>query len=120
MASAAGCYKRILQVLERWPVDKNKAGGRDYCEFLTRYVTQAYKENKFETNYKYWDQQYLAIQKLVNNTNKNKYKRSLASSATGLTAEQCNLVLSNELLEELNKKEEKSYFQKLISIKPDK
>lgn len=116
MASAAGSYKRILQVLEKWPIDKNKAGKRDYCEFVTKYITQAYKENKFETNYKYWDQQYLAIQKIVNNTNKNKYKRSLTSSATGLTAEQCNLALSNEFLEEL-RKEEKSYFRNLISFK---
>lgn len=28
MAAAAGNYKRILQLLEKWPIDKNKAGGR--------------------------------------------------------------------------------------------
>lgn len=93
---------------------------RDYCEFLTKHVTQAYKENTFETNYKYWDQQYLALQKLLNNTNRNKYKRALTSSATGLTAEQCNQALSNEFLEELKNEEEKSFFGKLISIRPSR
>lgn len=28
MSAAAGTYKRILKVLEKWPIDKNKAGGR--------------------------------------------------------------------------------------------
>ncbi|XP_066151819.1 ubiquinol-cytochrome c reductase complex assembly factor 2 [Euwallacea fornicatus] len=120
MAYAAASYKRILKILEKWPIDQNKAGGRDYCEFLTKYVTQAYKENTFETNCKYWDQQYLALQKLVNNTNKEKYKRVLSSSATTLTAEQCNQVLSNEFLEELKQEEKKSFFRRLVSIRPSK
>ncbi|KAJ8940757.1 hypothetical protein NQ314_010619 [Rhamnusium bicolor] len=119
MAAAAGNYKRILQLLEKWPLDKNKAGGRDLGEYLRTYINRAYKENKFETNYKYWDKQYLALEKLVNNDHKNKYKRLLSSSATGLTAEQCNIALSNEFLEELEK-EEQSIFRKLISLKPEK
>lgn len=82
---------------------------RDYREFLEQYVNQAYKENKFETNSKYWDQQYLAIQKIANNTNKNQYKRIYTSTATGLTSEQCHIALSNEFLEELQKDEEPIY-----------
>ncbi|XP_050296667.1 uncharacterized protein LOC126736381 [Anthonomus grandis grandis] len=119
MAYAAGAYKRIINVLEKWPLDKNKSGGRDYREFLEKYITQAYKDNQFEKNYKYWDQQYISLQKLVSNSNKNKYKRSLTSSATTLTAEQCNEVLSNQFLEELRKEEQKSFFRKLISIRSE-
>ncbi|XP_072379640.1 ubiquinol-cytochrome-c reductase complex assembly factor 2 [Diabrotica undecimpunctata] len=118
MASSAGVYKRILSLLEKWPVDKNKIGGRDIGEHLRHYINTSYKENKFETNHSYWDKQYLAIQRLVNNTHKNKYKRTLNTSSTGLTAEQCNIALSNEYLDEVNQKE-KSFFRKLISIKPD-
>ncbi|CAG9768157.1 unnamed protein product [Ceutorhynchus assimilis] len=117
MAYAAAAYNRILKILEKWPIDKSKAGGRDYCEYFTKYVTQAYKENSFESDYKYWDQQYLALQKLVNNTHKNSYKRTLKSSATTLTAEQCNQAISNEILLEIKNEENKSFFKKLISIK---
>ncbi|CAG9854784.1 unnamed protein product [Phyllotreta striolata] len=116
MASSAGIYKRILSLLEKWPVDQSKAGGRDFNEYLTNFVNTAYKENKFETNHKYWDNQYLALQKLINNNHKNKYRRSLNTSATGLSAEECNLVLSNKSLEELNV-QKKSFFQSLISLK---
>ncbi|KAJ8962698.1 hypothetical protein NQ318_001095 [Aromia moschata] len=118
MAAAAGNYKRILDLLEKWPIDKSKVG-RDLGEFLRFYINKAYKENRFESNFKYWDKQYLSLQKLVNNYHKNKYKRSLSSSATGLTAQQCNIALSNQFLEELGK-EEKSVFRKLFSLKPDK
>ncbi|KAF7274106.1 ubiquinol-cytochrome c reductase complex assembly factor 2 [Rhynchophorus ferrugineus] len=116
MAHAAGCFKRILQILEKWPVDKTKAGGRDYREFLEQYVNQAYKENKFESNAKYWDQQYLAIQKIVNNVNKNQYKRAYTSTSTGLTSEQCHIALSSEFLEELKQEEEPVYKKLFTSI----
>lgn len=81
-------------------------------------MNTSYKENKFETNPKYWDKQYIAILSLVNNSHKNKYKRSLGTSATGLTAEECNIALSNECLDEVNQKNQ-SFFRKLISLKPD-
>ncbi|KAJ8967653.1 hypothetical protein NQ317_011592 [Molorchus minor] len=113
MAAAAGSYKRFLTLLEKWPIDKNKLGGRDLGEYLRHYINQAYKENKFEKNIKYWDQQYIALQKLVNDDHKNKYKRSLSSSATGLTAQQCNIALSDEFFEEIKKRtnqSSKSYF----------
>lgn len=119
MASGTANFKRILKVLDSWPIDKNKAGGRDLGEFLREYVNKAYKENKFETNYTYWDKQFLALKKLVDNTNKKKYPRVFSSSASGLTAEQCNIALSNEFLEELNK-EETGFFKKLFSLGPDK
>ncbi|XP_060536620.1 uncharacterized protein LOC132708346 [Cylas formicarius] len=111
MASAAGSYKRMLQLLEKWPLDKSKAGGRDLAEYLRSHIDKAYRENHFEANHKYWDQQYLAAQKIVNNTNKHKYKRSLSSTATGLTKEQCSIALSNEFLNQVNIKEKFSIRQ---------
>ncbi|KAG5886207.1 hypothetical protein JTB14_012574 [Gonioctena quinquepunctata] len=115
MASATGNYKRILQLLEKWPLDKNKSNGRDLGDHLRKYLNTALEENKL-SNHTYWDKQYLAIQKLVSNTHKNKYKRSLNSTVTGLTAEQCNVALSDEFLEEIKKKEE-SFFKSLFSLK---
>lgn len=123
MSIAAGSYKRILQLLEKWPIDKNKAGGRqreyflfkmiitfvsifrDLAEHLKQYVDKAYKDNKFEADTKFWDRQYVSMKIILNNDHKNKYKRFLVSSATGLTAEQCNTALSNEFLKELAEEE---------------
>lgn len=68
---------------------------------MKSYIDKAYKENKFETDLKFWDKQYISMKILLNNEHKNKYKRSLISSATGLTAEQCNTALSNEFMTEL-------------------
>lgn len=47
-----------------------------------------------------------SLEKLTNNTYAKKYKRIHSSTATGLTSEQCSLVLSTEFLSYLN--EEKS------------
>lgn len=86
---------------------------RDLGEHLRIFINQAYKENKFEEHPKYWDRQYLSIKRLVDNVHKNKYKRSLSSSATGLSREECHTVLSTEVLQELEK-EEKSVWKKII------
>lgn len=84
-------------------------GYRDLGEYLRDSVNKAYKENKFEVNHKYWDRQYLSLQKLLNNEHCNKNQRHLTSSSTGLTAEQCNIALSNEFLKELQTENEPFY-----------
>lgn len=89
---------------------------RDVGEYLKETINKAYKDNKFETNLAYWDKQYLALQRILNNEHKTKYPRTFASSATGLTREQCNTALSNEFLEELAK-EDTSIFKRLFSPK---
>lgn len=86
---------------------------RDLGEHLRVFINRAYKENKFEEHPKYWDRQYLCIKRLLDNEHKNKYKRSLSSTATGLTKEECHTILSTEVLEELEK-EEKSYFRNIF------
>ncbi|XP_074027896.1 ubiquinol-cytochrome c reductase complex assembly factor 2 [Leptinotarsa decemlineata] len=116
MASTAGKYKRMLQLLDKWPADKNKSNGRDIGDYLRKYLSSALEENKFQGNSSYWDRQYLAVQKLVSNAHKSKYKRAASSSATGLSAEECNAILSDECLNEI-KKQEKSFFRSLISLK---
>lgn len=91
---------------------------RDIGEYLKETIDKAYKDNKFESNLAYWDKQYIALQRILNNEYKNKYPRNFSSSATGLTREQCNTALSNEFLEELQK-EEQSFFKRLFSLKPN-
>lgn len=72
---------------------------------MKTYVDKAYKDNKFEADTKFWDRQYVSMRVLLSNDHKNKYKRALISSATGLTAEQCNTALSNEFLNQLTEEE---------------
>lgn len=88
---------------------------RDLGEHLKSYVDRAYKENKFESDIKYWDKQYISLQILVKNEHKNKYQRSLNTTATGLTAEQCNLILSNDILNELEE-ENQSLIKRIFSF----
>ncbi|XP_039282955.1 uncharacterized protein LOC120348769 [Nilaparvata lugens] len=47
------------------------------------------------------DRRFVSLKRLVDNHHKNVYRRSANSSATGLTAEQCNSVLSDEFLDHL-------------------
>lgn len=101
-------FSYILFVLERYIY-------RDLAEHLRSYIDKAYRDNKFEADPAFWDRQYLSLKTILNNENKNKYKRSLNSSATGLTAEHCNSVLSNEFLKELA--EEESSVKKYLPFK---
>lgn len=89
---------------------------RDLGTFLKTSIRK--KEGKLEENQEFWDRQYLSIQRIINNDHFNKYPRALSSSATGLTPEQCNLILSNEFLKQLQE-EEQSLFRKLFSFKTD-
>lgn len=135
MAAGTAAFKRIIQLLEKWPLDKNKPGRcviwcrpilskkhtfifcfRDLGESLRSSINNAYKHNKFESNHKYWDRQYFALQRLIDNEHCNKYQRSLSSSATGLTAVQCNFALSKEFLSELDD-ENKGFLSKIFNRK---
>lgn len=55
----------------------------------------------------------------MNNEHSQKYPRAHSSSATGLTAEQCNIVLSNEFLEQLEI-EDQPFYKKIFNSKPKK
>ncbi|GJQ76718.1 hypothetical protein Trydic_g15566 [Trypoxylus dichotomus] len=88
MASkTTGNYRRILNLLNNWPVDETKAG-RDLGIFLKNSIRKLQKSEKLEENQQYWDRQYLSLQKIINSNHQKKYPRILSSSATGLTAEQ--------------------------------
>lgn len=109
----AANFKRITALLERWPLDHNKAG-RDIGQFLRDFVQHSYKTGKLQENPQHWDKQFLALQRLINNEHGNKYPRINTSSATGLTLDQCTVALSNEFLEHLEQ-EDKPVYKKLFS-----
>lgn len=64
------------------------------------------------------NQQYKALSRLADNTHRNKYKRTRNSSATGLSTDECNIVLSTEALK-LLEEENKGFFQKYLYKKND-
>lgn len=60
------------------------------------------------------DQQIQALERLSKNSYGIKYPRSRNSTSTGLTAEQCNQVLSSEFLDYLNDDKGKGLFTKSV------
>lgn len=76
------------------------------CDFLRQKADTAYKAHKFDVDIKYWDNQFLILQRLTNNESATKYPRALTSSATGLTPEQCQQVILDEFIEEVHREEE--------------
>lgn len=95
-------YKRFLKVLEKWPTDKTKVG-RDLGEQIRKQVkilsnpAGLTAEANVELN-----AQIDSLERLASNTYAKKYQRRYASTATGLSAEQCSQVLSSEFLQYLN------------------
>lgn len=59
------------------------------------------------------DRVYKSLKRLSENHHLNLYKRHSQTSATGLTAEQCNAILSDEHLAYLNQKET-NIFKRLL------
>lgn len=98
-------YQKLMKLLERWPVDKTK-GGRDFGVHLRKQLQGIINPSAVTTNISdKLTHQINALERISNNVHGNKYKRSLSSTATGLTAEQCNQVLSSEFLQYLNEEQ---------------
>ncbi|TMW47856.1 hypothetical protein DOY81_007060 [Sarcophaga bullata] len=100
-------YQRFLKVLEKWPVDKSKTG-RDFGEQIRRHIKNLTNpaeltQEATEKITKNID----SLERLANNTYGRKYQRIYQSTATGLSAQQCNQVLSSEFLQYLNEDKKK-------------
>ncbi|XP_075145799.1 pug C-1-tetrahydrofolate synthase, cytoplasmic isoform X3 [Haematobia irritans] len=96
-------YQRFLKVLEKWPADKSKVG-RDLGEQIRKHIANSLANPAAlttETTAKI-TKQIDSIERLANNTYGRKYQRIYDSTATGLSAQQCNQVLSSEFLQYLN------------------
>ncbi|CAK1553331.1 unnamed protein product [Leptosia nina] len=106
-------YKKFTKLIAKWPLDLSK-GDRDLGKIIRDKVKAAFEtSNSQKLNSESCNQYYNSLNRLADNHYKNKYKRKLHSSATGLSTEECNVVLSNEVLEYL-KEENKSFFQKIF------
>ncbi|XP_076235205.1 ubiquinol-cytochrome c reductase complex assembly factor 2-like [Calliopsis andreniformis] len=111
----AGTYKNYMKLLESWPLDKAKAG-RDLGQHIRDQIKIAFTkgESDNQLNREVCDRYYMSLKRITSNYHGQIYQRIYTSSASGLTAEQCNLALSPELLQYLNEGE-KNIFSRTLS-----
>uniref|UniRef100_A0A1L8DZW2 Mitochondrial nucleoid factor 1 n=1 Tax=Nyssomyia neivai TaxID=330878 RepID=A0A1L8DZW2_9DIPT len=97
-------YRRFLKLLEKWPVDKTKPG-RDLGEHL-REDLKVLLGREQEPGFKAeeFSRQLEALARVGGNVHTKSFPRNSKTTATGLTGEQCNQVLSSEFLEYMNTK----------------
>ncbi|CAG9565145.1 unnamed protein product [Danaus chrysippus] len=94
-------YKKFTKLIAKWPIDNNK-GERDLGKFIRDKVKTAFEGGNLKNlDSELCTRQLNSLNKIADNHYKNKYKRIHDSSATGLSSEECNLVLSSEVLQYL-------------------
>lgn len=88
---------------------------RDLGKFIRDKVKTAFESSERQNlDSELCTRHYNSLNKLADNHYKNKYKRTQNSTATGLSTEECNLILSNEVLQYL-KEENKGFFSKILN-----
>ncbi|XP_075222597.1 ubiquinol-cytochrome-c reductase complex assembly factor 2 [Lycorma delicatula] len=104
----AGNYKNFLRLLEKWPIDVTKKK-RDIGVFIREQVKLNFTSGGINStiDQEKCDRAFYSLKRLVDNHYKKLYHRSSFSSATGLNAEQCKTVLSDEFLDNLAEQRKK-------------
>lgn len=96
-------YKNFMKIIERWPLDKTKIN-RDLGELIRKRVSDGFTttgELKHANDSSYCDSQLDALQRLVKDVHLKSYPRTKNACATGLTLEECSILVSNEAAEAL-------------------
>ncbi|XP_075766701.1 ubiquinol-cytochrome c reductase complex assembly factor 2 isoform X2 [Pelodiscus sinensis] len=93
---AATRYRRFLKLCEEWPVEETKRG-RDLGAVVRQRVAQAFREGESTqiADPATCDQMYESLVRIHTNFYKNKYPRLKDTSFTGVTVEECKLVLAS-------------------------
>ncbi|XP_066589054.1 ubiquinol-cytochrome c reductase complex assembly factor 2 [Prorops nasuta] len=96
----AGNYKNFLKLLESWPLDKSKTG-KDLGQHIRDQVKIAFSKGEISgpNNQDQCNRYFMSLKRLSSNIYGDTYVRLYTSTASGLSKEQCNLVLSPEMLE---------------------
>ncbi|KAK2180559.1 hypothetical protein NP493_438g02023 [Ridgeia piscesae] len=89
-------YKKFLRLCEEWPLDKTKTG-RDLGAFIRKQVADAFKQGESSNiDPQQCDKVYESLMKVKTNYYKKMYPRAPEKGCSGLTAEECNVMVSNE------------------------
>ncbi|NXN99090.1 UQCC2 factor, partial [Rhinopomastus cyanomelas] len=120
---AATRYRRFLRLCEEWPVEKTKQN-RDLGTVLRQRVAQAFREgeNTPITDPEACDQMYESLVRIHTNYYKNKYPRLKETNFTGVTVEDCRMILATDVLkqmEDMKKGTWRKLREKFSAKKPD-
>ncbi|MGH0161577.1 UNVERIFIED_CONTAM: hypothetical protein FKN15_041241 [Acipenser sinensis] len=88
-------YRRFLRLCEEWPIDETKRG-RDLATFLRQKVALAFREGESTqiADPEKCDQMYESLARIHANVYKEKFPRVRDTSFTGVTVEECRVVLA--------------------------
>ncbi|KAJ6659897.1 hypothetical protein lerEdw1_018353 [Lerista edwardsae] len=95
-------YRRFLKLCEEWPVEETKSG-RDLGTFLRQRVAQAFREgeNTQISDPVTCDEMFESLTRIHTNYYKNKYPRLKDTSFTGVSVEECKMVLATDSLKQM-------------------
>ncbi|XP_061788608.1 ubiquinol-cytochrome-c reductase complex assembly factor 2 [Nerophis lumbriciformis] len=95
---AATRYRRFLKLCEEWPLDETKKG-RDLGTFLRQRVAAAFREgeNTQISDTEKCDLMYESLARMNTNTYRQRFPRVKDTSFTGVTVEECKLLLSGSV-----------------------
>ncbi|KAM8988231.1 ubiquinol-cytochrome c reductase complex assembly factor 2 isoform 2-T2 [Guaruba guarouba] len=95
---AASRYRRFLRLCEEWPVEDSKRH-RDLGAFLRQRVARAFREGESTeiADPENCDQMYESLVRIHTNYYKNKYPRLKDTNFTGVTVEDCKMILATAL-----------------------
>ncbi|XP_010773391.1 ubiquinol-cytochrome-c reductase complex assembly factor 2 [Notothenia coriiceps] len=91
-------YRRFLKLCEEWPRDEGKKA-RDLGTFLRQKVASAFREgeNTQISDPEKCDQMYESLARINSNYYRQRFPRVRDTSFTGVTVEECKLLLSGNL-----------------------
>jgi len=104
MSSVSSLYRRYLLVCSQWSIDTTKSG-RDFALYIRNKIPKIFPngdltELSFE-NIKKYDKEIESLERLNRNIYFN--KGFVETSASGLTATECNQVISTQSLQEFER-----------------
>lgn len=115
-------YRRFLKLCEEWPKDETKKG-RDLGTFLRQRVASAFREgeNTQISDPEKCDQMYESLAQINGNIYRQRFPRVRDTSFTGVTVEECRLLLSGTMqnTDEEKKGLWKSLMQRFSSKSPE-
>ncbi|XP_014678031.1 PREDICTED: ubiquinol-cytochrome-c reductase complex assembly factor 2-like [Priapulus caudatus] len=99
-------YRKFVRLLEMWPVDNSKFS-RDLGQHIRNKVAETFREGETTkiANAVECDKYYDALMTLALNKHKDKYqvKFQEGTASTGLTLEECHLLMATESLQIIDK-----------------
>lgn len=115
-------YRRFLKLCEEWPRDESKKA-RDLGTFLRQRVAGAFREGESTqiSDPEKCDQMYESLARINSNVYRQKFPRVRDTSFTGVTVEECRVLLSGSVqqMDEEKKGLWKTLMQRFSSKPPE-